>query len=418
MHLTKDEEKMLSGGHGEAYKRAMEILVKMGDYTGAERMVPVSWADLTTFSGIGGGHGDSPDNDMYHYIQDFDDLCVQENARFKCPITLADAGSPERNEKMAKLGALLIPSAGASSPHDIFPLPLFGQYVTPGATNINTYCNSLLGARGNNEGPIGVHMAALTGRTPEYGYLLDENRRAKTLVEVKNDVPLDNYIDWAVLGFYISKTLSTHYWDVPIITGIDPVGVSSDDVISFCASMNNPGSITLFLIEGLSPEGRTKEQALAGAKPKETITVGKKEIQSIYDTYPPTGNRPEIVTLRYPLSLQRLFDIARLVEGKKVHKDVSFSVDLTLTAKIVAEKLGLRKVLEDAGVFVAERQGQVMWNGKMMDPWVDARRLGIKTMVTDSLKDCNAICQQEIDMVLLPTMEQIVKTALTGKVEV
>ncbi len=54
MRLRPDEEKMLSGGDGEAKRRAMEILVKMGDYSGAERMVPVSWADLSTFSGIGG----------------------------------------------------------------------------------------------------------------------------------------------------------------------------------------------------------------------------------------------------------------------------------------------------------------------------------------------------------------------------
>ena len=38
-------------------------------------------------------------------------------------------------------------------------------------------------------------------------------------------------------------------------------------------------------------------------------------------------------------------------------------------------------------------------------------------MVTDSLKDCNAIGQQEIDMVLLPTLEKIVETAITGKLE-
>ena len=415
MNLTKDEERMLSGKDGESYKRAMEILVKMGEYSGAARMVPVSWADLSTFSGIGGGHGDSPDNAMYNYMLEFDKLCVEENAKFRCPITLADVSDPERNTRMTKLGAKLIAPAGASSPHDIFPLPLFGQYVTPGATNINTFCNSMLGARGNNEGPVGVHMAALTGRTPEYGYLLDENRLAKTLVEVT--VQPKNYIEWAVIGFYISKTLSAHYWDVPIITGINPVGVCSDDVISFCASMNNPGSITLFYIEGLSPEAPTRHQALGGQKPKETFIVGHKEMQSIYDTYAPNGNKPDIVTLRYPLTVQRLYDVVRLTEGKKVHKDVSFAVDLTLSAKTVAERFGLKKKLEDAGVFVGQRQGQVMWKGKIVDPWVDARQEGIRTMVTDSLKDCNAICQQEIDMVLLPTVEKIVQTALTGKVE-
>lgn len=416
MRLTKGEKKMLNGEYGEATRRAMEILVKMGEYEGVERMVPVSWADLSTFSGIGGGHGDSPDNDMYKFMKEFDDLCAQENVKFRCPITLADAGSPERNEKMTRMGAQLISPAGASSPHDIFPLPLFGQYVTPGATNINTYCNSMLGARGNNEGPIGVHMAAITGKTPEYGYLLDENRHARTVVEVK--VGPKNYIEWAVLGFYISKTLSAHYWDVPVLTGIKPTAVSSDDIMSFCASMNNPGSITHFLIEGLSPEGPTLKQALGGKKPKETFAVGPKQMKEIYDIWPPTGNKPDIVTLRFPLTVQRLYEVVRLVEGKRVHPDVSFAVDLTLVAKMVAERFGLRKILESAGVFVAATQGNVMWKGRIIDPWTQARNEGVRTMVTDSLKDCNAISQQEIDLVLLPSLEAIVNTALTGKLEV
>ena len=415
MYLSKDEDRMLSGKEGEAYRRAMEILVKMGEYSGAKRMVQVSWADLSNFSGIGGGHGDSPGNDMYKFMKEFDDLCLSENTKFKCPITLADASTPEKNEKLTSMGAQLISPAGASSPHDIFPLPLFGQYCTPGATNINTYCNGMLGARGNNEGPVGVHMAALTGRTPEYGYLLDENRLARTVVEVNTE--LKNYVDWAVLGFYISRRLSTHYWDVPVLTGINPMSVSSDDIMSFCASMNNPGSITHWLVEGLSPEGRTLKQSLGGKKPKEKFVVGNKEMKSVFDTYPPTGNKPDVVSLRFPLTVQRLYDVARLVQGKKIPDDVSFSVDLTLAAKIVAERLGLRKILEEAGVFIGETQGQVMWKGKIIDPWTQAKRVGIQTMVTDSLKDCNAIGQQEIDMVLLPSLERIVQTALTGSLE-
>jgi predicted aconitase len=156
---------------------------------------------------------------------------------------------------------------------------------------------------------------------------------------------------------------------------------------------------------------------LGGKKPQERFAVGPKEMKEIYDTYPPTGNRPEIVTIRFPLTVQRLYQVVRLVEGKKVHKDVSFSVDLTLAAKMVAERFGLRRILEAAGVLVAETQGQVMWKGKIMDPWVEAKREGVRTMITDSLKDCNAVGQQEIDMVLLPSLERIVEVALTGKQE-
>jgi hypothetical protein len=47
----------------------------------------------------------------------------------------------------------------------------------------------------------------------------------------------------------------------------------------------------------LSPEGRTLKQALNGKNPKEKSAVGQKEMQEIYDTYPLTGSRLEIVAL-------------------------------------------------------------------------------------------------------------------------
>jgi predicted aconitase len=140
-------------------------------------------------------------------------------------------------------------------------------------------------------------------------------------------------------------------------------------------------------------------------------------MKEIYDTFPPTGNKPDIVTLRFPLTVQRLYQVSRMIEGKKIHKDVSFAVDLTLAAKMVAERFGLKKVLEEAGILVAETQGQVMWKGAIIDPWTQAKREGVRTMVTDSLKDCNAIGQQEIDMVLLPSLEKIITVALTGRLE-
>ena len=76
MQLTKDEKKMLSGECGKVTKKAMKILVKMGEYNSAKRMVPVSWADLSTFSGIGGGHGDSPDNDLYKFMKQMGTICA------------------------------------------------------------------------------------------------------------------------------------------------------------------------------------------------------------------------------------------------------------------------------------------------------------------------------------------------------
>ena len=170
MQLTKDEEKMLSGGYGEGYRRALEILVKMGDYYGAESMVPVSMAYITMGT-------DSTDKALFNWTKEFADL----GTTFKCPLTIAFPGSPDRIEVDRKMGAQFTYSSGGA-PTDLFPLPLYGQYIIPGGTNDTTLFNCIIGARGNSEGPVGQYMAAIVGKTPKYGYHLPENRVGKTVV--------------------------------------------------------------------------------------------------------------------------------------------------------------------------------------------------------------------------------------------
>ena len=92
MHLTKDEEKMLSGGYGEGYRRAMDILVKMGDFYGAESMVPISIAYLVMGT-------DSPDRSMFKFLKEFAD----QGVTFRCPRTFTFSGG-EGEEVNKKLG--------------------------------------------------------------------------------------------------------------------------------------------------------------------------------------------------------------------------------------------------------------------------------------------------------------------------
>ena len=259
---------------------------------------------------------------------------------------------------------------------------------------------------------MGMRMAAITGEP-----------RNTAISSMRTDAPSSGQCEREAeelhrMGgprvLYLKEVEQVH-WDVPVLTGINPTTVTSDNITVVLREHEQTRLINHFLIEGLSPEGTTLEQALGGKKPIEKFSVGPKEMKEIFDLYPPKRTKPEIVTIRFPLTVERLYQVSRLFEGKKVSKNVSFSVDLTLAAKLVAERFGFREKLEKSGVLVAETQGQVMWKGKIMDPWVDAKRLGIKTMVTDSLKDCNAIGQQEVDMVLLPTIEQIIEVAITGK---
>ncbi len=62
--------------------------------------------------------------------------------------------------------------------------PVSGEHVAYGDTGVVIYCNSVLGARSNFEGGPSALAAALTGRTPRYGYHLDEHRRGSLLIEL------------------------------------------------------------------------------------------------------------------------------------------------------------------------------------------------------------------------------------------
>src|SRR6202012_4085989 len=62
--------------------------------------------------------------------------------------------------------------------------PVRGEHMAYGDTGVVIYSNSVCGARSNFEGGPSALSAGLTGRTPRYGFHLDEHRLATFVVEV------------------------------------------------------------------------------------------------------------------------------------------------------------------------------------------------------------------------------------------
>ena len=50
MHLTQEEENMYAGEEGPAVEKCMEILVALGDIYGAEKLVPITSAQISGVS--------------------------------------------------------------------------------------------------------------------------------------------------------------------------------------------------------------------------------------------------------------------------------------------------------------------------------------------------------------------------------
>ena len=86
---------------------------------------------------------------------------------------------------------------------------------------------------------------------------------------------------------------------------------------------------------------------------------------------------------------------------------------MDVPTKYVADTYGLTRILQDAGV----QFGPVIYNGKPVDLWTGAKKSGIRSVVTDSIKNAHYVTQQEIEMILFP-FEKCVKVALAGKLEV
>src|SRR5258707_3508322 len=130
--------------------------------------------------------------------------------------------------------------------------PLIGEHVAYGDTGVVIYCNSVCGARSNFEGGPSALAAALTGRTPRYGYHLEERRRATLVVNVGFTPRELN--DWGALGGIVGR-LAGDYWQVPAIVGIERVP-TSHEMKHFCEALASYGSVAPSHLDGRTPAAR------------------------------------------------------------------------------------------------------------------------------------------------------------------
>ena len=412
MQLTKGEEKMLSGGYGEGYRRAIEILVKLGEFYDAKRLVPISMAYLIV------GPSPSKPGKASEWLNEMVDL----GATFRCPLALVplDSSSFSAYDLHKKLGAVFA-YGGTGHPRNLLCLPVFGQHIVADGTAVTHYMNSYIGARANTECFVGQYSAAIVGKTPEYGFHLSRNRVGKTLFDVKAE--LKDETDWSALGYYISRTMGKNYWEVPVINGINPHHITHDELISICSSIPAYGACVHSLLVGVSPEARTLEEAFGGKKPKQRFVVGPKELQGVYDTFSTSKEKPDMVSIGgfgVNLSIEKVLKLASLLEGKKVSEDFPTVALIDGPVRVVADRTGISDILRAAGVRLSMEE---VFKERGVDgaeffnyPVICAKRMGWNTLVFADAKSCHYMGNQDIEPVLKP-VEDCVKIALSGRME-
>lgn len=349
MELASEEKDMLEGVHGRSTRKAMEILLALGTIYGAGRMVPVASVQIAgvSFDNLGeaglaflaemaGGGGRarvlSTLNPAGMDVENWQAMGIDKEF----------AGNQVRVlEAFARMGVVLTCSC---TPYLSGSLPHYGEHVAWAESSAVCFANSVLGARTNREGGPSALAAALTGRTPAYGYHLDENRRPTLGFDIQAQP--EGSAEFGALGAAIGKEIESRGAKaVPYIRGIHTAGV--DGLKSFCASLATFGGAALFHMEGITPE------ASHMVPPAETICLTADDLERAATSLSGAASRDiDFVSLGCPhLSIGEIARIAELLHGKRVTKE--FWITTSRPVKHIADRMGYTRTIEQAGAIFA-----------------------------------------------------------------
>jgi len=315
MYLTREEEAIYQGGRGESLRRMMEILVALGDIYEADRLVPVKSVQIAgvSFKNIGDAG--------LEWISDLRGTVAVPSILNPAGMDLVrwpEMGIKEGFADKQKSTVDAYRSLGISidctcTPYQIQPgIAARGDHLAWSESSAVSYANSVIGARTNREGGPSALAAALVGKTPLYGYHLDECRMPTHRITVDADLTGSDY---GALGFQVGRIVKD---GVPIFQLRSRPG--QDELKALGAAMAASGSVALFYVQDVtpSPPGDAASQKAASC---EEISLGEKEIKEVYEEH--GGEDAEIIALGCPhCSRQELVHIADLLDGKEVKREL------------------------------------------------------------------------------------------------
>src|ERR1700730_17440119 len=308
---------MRAGELGPLRQWAIEHQIKVGRYLGAADFVPVSQAHIMADTESLGKAGIA-------WLEGWAKLPVEQR-RVRVPTITDPRGTDfaaaarlkqqdwmvaRERRAIAAFEALGVLMTDTCINYQTIMPPVRGEHVAYGDTGVVIYCNSVCGARSNFEGGPSALSAALTGRTPRYGYHLAERRRASLLIEVTfTPRALD---EWAALGGIIGR-LAGDYWQVPAIAGVDRIP-SSDEIKHFGAALASYGSVALFHMLGITPEAQRESDVVGPNAARPAHSIGEAEIRAFQKSYTDEIDCVDLVVFSAPqLSLLELQQVAALL---------------------------------------------------------------------------------------------------------
>lgn len=401
MRLTQEQQDMLDGKYGKGTAYAMKIQVAIGESFDAERMVPVTRAHVAL---------SNQEADLW-----FAEKLLNADAKCRVAPTVnpgfclsffesRNMVPPEYADLMQRthnaykgLGAVLSYNC---TPYIDTNVPNYREVIAFSESSATPYVNSVWGARTNREGANSALCAAITGFVPEYGLLLDENRKGNILVEVQAD--MKNDYDYHMLGM-MGKKIGN---GIPVFTGL-PKHISKEALRNLGAELNTSGAYGMYHIVGFTPEAPTLEAAFGGKEPERKVVITNEDLQEELSKISLQGNRQiDFAMFGCPhFTLEEVKHIAERIEGKKLQKEMWILTSSHV--KEMAVRMGLDDIIAQSGGFIVPDTcpDQPCWG-----------HLNGKVGITESPK-CAYYPQRRGIHFVIRDLDTCIDAALTGEVK-
>jgi predicted aconitase len=414
VRLSDEERAVLAGEHGRARQWALRHQIEVGDFFDAPNFVPVGQAHVMADTESLGEEGvrwlerlaTLPPDERRVRVPTITDPRGVDFATYK-RLGQTDAMAAIEARAIRAFEALGVLMTNTCINYQTVLPPVRGEHLAMGDTGVVIYSNSVQGARSNFEGGPSALAAGLTGRTPRYGYHLDEHRAGTRHFAVRRQ-PRD-LADWGALGGIVGRAANS-YWEVPVVTGIERVP-NSDALKHFGAAMASFGSVALFHMPGVTPEAPTLDAAFGERPVPAAMAIGEPEFAAFYAAYAAKGDKVDVVVFGAPqLSLFEMESLAGQLDGQRVHGATALIVTTSPEIKFAADRMGLTRRIEDAGGVVAA--GICFYQSYAREM---AEANGWQRLVTNSAKLVNIIGGYGYRPTLATT-EACVEAAITGRI--
>ncbi len=410
---------MIAGDYGLAKQMAMRLLIDMAAAAGATEFIPVDSAHLSGVSPLTGGLG------LRLFLAK---LADDPDANMAIPTTLNSAGCDveqfeemhiivpdflEHSQKIVELYTRI----GVKPIQSCIPYEWEGVVTTGTAawaeSNAISFGNSYCGLVTNRESGLSALASALTGYTPKYGLLLEENRRPNIAVFVR--AKLSDPTDFSILGDWIGKQRQPDwqlpYGPIPLIKGLPPE-LSHEQRKALTSAAANYGSPMVY-IEGISDIPQVKKFQI-------TLEFTSDHLEQRYNILRP--KEPiSLITIGCPqASVGEIRAVAELLRGKQVSAAPEDGLGLpplwifTSSAnKSIVERTGIATIIRESGALLLQNTcpevvpydqhwvKHILTNSMKAEHYIKSGLNGIPTSVMP-LADCIAAATGELNIEAAP----------------